>query len=169
MWPTAVLSSREGCRVLFGGQLVLAVLGLVWIAVLTPALLRARAAHRHQPDFNAFYSSLSQLGNPSSSFRAHSTDPVDRRRMQLARRRTAERRRRVFNTLGGAALFSFAAAVLGNSATLWGVFGFAALLLGAYIGLLVMIARSVRPRTAQIAYLTAPITPQFVAQRAVNS
>ena len=63
----------------------------------------------------------------------------------------------------------FAAAVLGNSATLWGVFGFAALLLGAYVGLLVMIARSVRPRTAQIAYLNAPITPQFVAQRAVNS
>lgn len=164
-----VLSPREGCRILFGGPLLLAVLGLIWIAVLTPAVLRARSAHRQHPDFSDFYSSLSRIGQPSHLYQTHTDDPRERRRLQLTRRRTAERRRRVFNTLGGATLFAWVAAALGNSGTLWVCFAVGAVLLVAYVGLLISIARNARPRSLNVVYMGVPMTPQFATQRVVNS
>ncbi len=148
---------------------MLVALCLIWIAVLTPAVLRARAAHRQQPDFNDFYSSLSQLAHPNSSSRSNTSDPRERQRLQGIRRRTAERRRRVFNALGGAALFSFVAAALGNSAMLWAAFAIIALALVTYVAMLVLIAQNSRPRNLNVSYLSGPPVAQFATQRAVNS
>ena len=153
-----------------GGQLIVVVLAIAWIAALTPPLLRGWAANRQQPDFNDFYSSLSSLGRQSNS-RALADDPRLRRRQQLARRRTAERRRRVFNTLGGTTVFSFVAAVLGSASVLWGLFTLCALLFATYLALLATMARNARPMSAagRMPYLANPIVPEFVLQRSANS
>lgn len=148
---------------------MLVALCLIWIAVLTPAVLRARAAHRQQPDFNDFYSSLSQLASPNTVHRSNSADPRERQRQQSIRRRTAERRRRVFNALGGSAMFSGTAALLGNSGLLWAAFGVVAFALVAYVAMLVTIAQNNRPRNLNVAYLSGPPVVQFATQRVVNS
>ena len=148
---------------------MLVALCLIWIAVLTPAVLRARAAHRQQPDFNDFYSSLSQLASPNGMCRSHGADPRERQRQQGIRRRTAERRRRVFNALGGTAMFTFTAAALGNSGLLWAVFGIVVFALVAYVAMLVTIAQNNRSRNLNVSYLSGPPVVQFATQRAVNS
>ncbi len=155
---------------MFGRQMLLVVIAVLWIAFLAPIVLRARAANRQQPDFNDFYASLSLLGRQAHS-QSTSADPRVRRRQALARKRTAERRRRVLNTLGGASGFLLIAALLGNSSMLWLLFAISFVLLAAYVGLLVAIARAARPANNLGApqYLAGPMVPEFALQRSGRS
>ena len=155
---------------MFGRQMLLVVIAVLWIAFLAPILMRARIANRQQPDFSDFYASLSQLGRQPTSY-GTSDDPRIRRRQALARKRTAERRRRVFNTLGGSATFLLVAAMLGNSSMLWALFGVAMLLLVAYVGLLVAIARAARPiqNLGAVQYRSGAMVPEFALQRSGRS
>ena len=153
-----------------GGQLVIVALLVGWIAILTPPLLRARAANRQQPDFSDFYQSLSQLGRHNNAH-ALSDDPQSRRRQALTRRRTAERRRRVFNSLAGTSGFALVAAMLGTSTSLWVIFGLCFALLVGYVAVLVFVARQARPlpTVGRVQYLGAPLVPDFALHRSVNS
>lgn len=134
--------------------MLLGVLALIWLAVLTPPLLRARAAHRAQPGFSDFYASLSSIGGHGGAARV-------RRPSAAARRRTAERRRRVFTTLGTTTAVCFVGAAFSGSGTMWLLFTLALVALGAYVGMLVAIARSaVRPTTiGTVHYLPSRVTP----------
>ena len=118
-----------------GGALLLGVLAVVWLAVLTPPLLRSRAAHRQQPAFSDFYASLSSIGGHGGAVRVQ-------RPSARVRRRTAERRRRVFTTLGTTTAVSFVGAAFSGSGSMWTLFVLSLLALGAYVGLLVAIARN---------------------------
>ena len=126
----------------------------LWLAVLTPPLLRARATHRAQPGFSDFYASLSSIGGVNGEARV-------KRPSAAARRRTAERRRRVFSTLGTTTAVCFVGAAFSDSGSMWLLFALSLVALLAYVGLLVALARSaVRPAPiGTVHYLPTRVTP----------
>jgi hypothetical protein len=146
-------------------QLLLGALVVLWAAILTPPLLRARAANRAPVDFNDFYSSLSQVAGRRGSRAALPADPHARRRAAQMHRRTAERRRRVLATLGGAVGITFLAASFGSGIGPWMLFGASVMLLLGYVALLVYMRRAARP-AADLRYLRTPmLAPEFVLRR----
>ncbi len=152
--------------------MLLGALALLWGAILTPPLLRARAANRGPVDFSDFYTSLSQLGGRRGPRGALPADPGARRRAVLCRRRTAERRRRVLVTLGGAVGVTFLAASFGSGIGPWLLFAASVALLGGYVALLAYMQRSAgsHGRPNNLRYLPAPrLAPEFVLRRTVNS
>lgn len=66
-------------------------------------------------------------------------------------------------------MFSFAAAVLSNSSSLWIVFSTSFAMLVGYIAMLATIARSARPRPLNMNYMGAPLSAQFANQRIASS
>jgi hypothetical protein len=151
-------------------KLLLGALAVLWGAILTPPLLRARAANRGPVDFSDFYSSLSQIGGRRGARGVLPNDPMARRRALLMRRRTAERRRRVLATLGCAVGLTFLAASFGSGVGPWMLFGASVLLLAAYVGLLVVMRRSSTVRPVNVRYMRTPMmAPEFVLRRTASS
>ena len=158
--------------------MLIGVLGLVWLAVLGPPLLRSRSAHRRDNDFSAFYSSLSQLrpqhaaGYSASRTGGPVRSPESARH---ARQRTAARRRRVYGTLFGVMAATFVLGSLGSSRPMWMLFSLATVLLVAYTAILVKmehtglaVVTTIEP--ANIAFLPVRVAaPEFALRRTVNS
>ena len=145
-------------------KLLLGALAVLWAAILTPPLLRARAANRGPVDFSDFYSSLSQVAGRHSVRGVLPSDPGARRRAIMMRRRTAERRRRVLVTLASAVGITFLAASFGSGVGPWMLFGVSVLLFLGYVALLALLRRSVRP--VDLRYLRAPmLAPELVLRR----
>jgi hypothetical protein len=151
-------------------KLLLGALAVLWAAILTPPLLRARAANRGPVDFNDFYSSLSRVAGRHGARGVLPSDPAARRRVIQMRRRTAERRRRVLVTLAAAVGITFLAASFGSGVGPWMLFGLSTLLLAGYVGLLVMMRRSNALRPAPVQYLRTPVlAPEFAMRRTIGS
>ena len=152
-------------------KLLLGALAVLWAAILAPPLLRARAANRGPVDFNDFYSSLSRVAGRNARG-VLPADPVERRRVILMRKRTAERRRRVLTALGAAVAITFFAASFGSGVGPWMLFAASTLMLIGYVALLVMMRRSTvaaRALPADMRYLRTPVlAPEFVMRRTAN-
>ena len=150
-------------------KLLLGALAVLWAAILTPPLLRARAANRGPVDFNDFYSSLSRVAGRHGALGVLPNDPAARRRVLLMRRRTAERRRRVLGTIAIAVGITFLAASFGGGIGAWVLFGLSTLMLIGYIALLAMLRRSSAVRSGDLRYLRTPVlAPELVLRRSAN-
>jgi hypothetical protein len=145
-------------------KLLLGALAVLWGAILTPPLLRARAANRGPVDFSDFYSSLSRVAGRNGMRGMLPADPAARRQVLLMRRRTAERRRRVLITLAAAVGITFLAASFGSGIGPWMLFGGATLLLLGYLALLVLLRRTSRPVAVHYAR-TPMLAPELVLRR----
>ena len=162
------------------GQVLIGVLAVLWLAVLAPPLLRARATHRRSGDLSDYCMSLSKLGRHPR--RATTAVPgVMPARARAAHRRAAQRRRRVFSWLGGAVGSTFVLAALSSSRPMWLLCGVCLAALLAYVALVAHFQR--RPTLpiapslplTNVAYLRLPAVTsrvparQLALRRTVNS
>jgi hypothetical protein len=169
------------------GQVLIGVLAVLWLLVLAPPLLRARAAHRHSGDLSDYCRSLSKLGRhqrrTATAFAAPTAAVALSPRARAARRRAALRRRRVFAWLGGSLGATFVLAALSSSRSMWLLCGVCLAALLSYTALVAHFQRRdtqpvmplARPvRLSNVAYLRVPVAPadptrQLALRRTVNS
>jgi hypothetical protein len=169
------------------GQVLIGVLAVLWLLVLAPPLLRARAAHRHSNDLSDYCRSLSKLGRhqrrSGAAFGTPSAAATVSPRVRAARRRAAERRRRVFTWLGGSLAATFVLAALSSSRPLWLLCGACLAALLSYTALVAHFQRrATQPivplgqvaRLSNVAYLRVPAATanpsrQLALRRTANS
>ena len=162
--------------------MLIGVLALLWLAVLTPPLLRARAHHRTSGDLTDYYTSLSRLGRHQRRGRpvvlaggapmtaARTASP----RMRAAQRRATMRRRRVFTTLVSAVGATFVLGALSSSRIMWLLCGMCLAALLAYTALVAHFQRAAQMPVvplATVSYLRVPTAPrrELAYRRTVNS
>jgi hypothetical protein len=158
------------------GHVLIGVLAVLWVVVLAPPLLRARAAHRHSGDLSDYCRSLSKLGRNQRRV-AVAAMGVRPPHVRAARRRAAERRRRAFTWLGSTFAATFVLAALSSARPLWLLCGLSLAALLAYTALVAHFQRVTRPlvgavQLRNVAYLPVPSRAparQLALRRTVNS
>ena len=143
---------------------VILILGILWIAVLVPPIMRARGNQGHGGAVNDFTHRLTHVGRalghrdkghgrnshaiyaPATSY-AHAGGGMSAQQ---------KRRRDVLLVLGGGVAFTFLLAVFTRSTVFIGCFVLALAALGGYVYLLLQYKQQAQERAAKVRYIGGP-------------
>lgn len=163
--------------------MVLMLLAVIWIAVLAPPLLRRGVETRRSDsvgDFRRHLGVLQRTG-PSTIAPAHtrlarsssaygaavvSATRAGRspaRGTVAARRQTLRRRRNVFLGLVGSTVVFVAAGAVPGLHMLWGLAAVCALMLGAYVAMLIHLRNMAAERDMKLTFLSSAVAPQMAS------
>lgn len=177
---------------------VIVILGVLWVAVLAPPVIRSRREHRRSDSIGDFNYQLGVLGKAngqrstrsapraaslSGPMRVSPIGPVHApatRRPRVAPASHApevpapmtpaqRRRRDVLLALGAAVIVTFLLALVAGLMLLWAVQLIADALIATYIVLLVQMQHRLAERHTKVHYLSHPAAPQLVGLRRTAS
>jgi hypothetical protein len=143
---------------------VILILGILWIAVLVPPILRARGQQGHSGAVGDFTHRLTHVGRAlghrdrspgrrsSQGVYAPATPYAHATGMSAQQKR----RRDVLLVLGGAVAVTFLLAVVTRSTPIIGLFVLALAALGGYVYLLLQYKQRAAERSAKVHYIGAP-------------
>lgn len=159
---------------------VILILGILWIAVLVPPIMRARGQQGHGGSANDFTHRLTHVGRAlghrdrGSSRRSATTLYAPATPYAHAGGMSAgqKRRRDVLLVLGGVAAATFLLAVVTRNTLMIGLFVLALAALGGYVYLLLQYKQRAQERSAKVRYIGGPRAaprPTYSAHRADRS